>query len=419
MAAGGVDADIIILGGSHAGGECGFRLRQGGFAGSIALVSAESHLPYHRPPLSKAFLSGEASMESLLLRSPGAYEKAAIAWQPATVVTRIDSAGHRLHLENGNQLRYGRLVIATGGRARRLPVPGVDLAGIHSVRSIDDVEKLRPEFLPGKRLVIAGAGYIGLEVAAVAIKYGLDVEIVEFAPRVLARVAGPSLSAFYENAHRAAGVRFRFGTGVEAFLPAPSAPERVGGVHCTDGAELPADLVLVAAGLIPNVELAETAGLEVDNGIVVDEFCRTADADVLAIGDVANFPLPFLGGKRVRMESVPSALEQARVAASVLNGTPSAYNLVPWFWSDQYNLKLQSVGLSQGFEQEVQRPARMPEGFMTFYLKDDRMIAADCVNCVIEFNAAKRLVGERVPVSATALANPEVPLKSLLPVKAV
>ena len=188
-------------------------------------------------------------------------------------------------------------------------------------------------------------------------------------------------------------------------------------MRCTDGAELPADLVLVAAGLVPNVELAEAAGLEVDNGIVVDEFCRTTDPDILAIGDCANFPLPFLAHQRVRLESVPNALEHARIAAAWLNGMAAPYDLVPWFWSDQYNLKLQSVGLAQGFQQEVERPARSPEGFIDFYLKEGRMIAADCVNAMLEFNAAKRLVAERVPVSAAALADPGVDLKSLLPPK--
>ena len=403
-------SDIVIIGGGHAGGECAFRLRQGGFTGGIALLSAEPYLPYQRPPLSKSFLAGEVTIESLLLHSPAAYEKANIGWHPSATVTAVDRASHRLTLQNGATLGYGKLVLAAGGRARLLPVPGAELAGLHSLRSIADVEALRPSFTRGQRLVIVGAGYIGLEVAAVAIKTGLGVDIVEFAPRVLARAAGPELSAFYEKAHSAAGVKFHLNNGVQAFLP--RAPGHVGAVRCSGGVELPADLVLVAAGLVPNVELAQAAGLDVNNGVVVDEFCQTSDPDILAIGDCANFPLPFLG-QRARLESVPNANEHARVAASVLNGAPSAYNAVPWFWSDQYNLKLQSVGLSQGHDQVVLRAPRSPEGFVAFYLTQARVIAADCVNAIKEFTQAKRFVTGKLAIDPAKLADSAVDLKML------
>lgn len=410
-------ADVVIIGGSHAGSEAAFRLRQGGFAGSIALLSTEPYLPYHRPPLSKAFLAGEATLDSLLLRNAAAYEKANIDWRPSTLVTAIDRVDHLLALADGNHLGYGKLILATGGRPRILPLPGAELGGIHTMRAIADVDKLRPEFVPGKHLVIVGAGYIGLEVAAVAIKSGLTVEIVEFAPRALARVAGPELSAFYERVHAEAGVKFRFNTGVEGFVPALHDGTHVGAVRCTGGTELPADLVLVAAGLVPNIELAQAAGLAMGNGIVVDEFCQTSDPDIFAIGDVCEFPLPY-AGRRVRLESVPNALEQARVAASVINGTPAPYTAVPWFWSDQYNYKLQSVGLSQGYDYAVQRPARTPEGFIVFYIKDGIVLAADCVNSMLEFNVAKKLVAEKHPVSEAVLSDPAVDLKTLLPAKA-
>jgi 3-phenylpropionate/trans-cinnamate dioxygenase ferredoxin reductase component len=410
-------ADVVIIGGSHGGSEAAFRLRQGGFSGSIVLISAEPYLPYHRPPLSKAFLAGEVTVDSLFLRGQASYEKANISWRPSTIVTAIDRVDRRLSIADGSHLTYGKLIIATGGRPRLLPLPGADLAGLHVMRSIADVDKLRPEFVAGKRLVIVGAGYIGLEVAAVAIKTGLDVEIVEFAPRALARVAGPELSAFYERVHAAAGVKFRFNTGVEGFIPAAHDGNHVGAVRCSGGVELAADLVLVAAGLVPNVELAEAAGLAMGNGIVVDEFCRTSDPDILAIGDCVEFPLPY-AGRRVRLESVPNALEHARVAATVINGAPSPYNAVPWFWSDQYNYKLQSVGLSQGYDIAVPRPGRTPESFIVFYLKDGRVLAADCVNGVAEFNAAKKLVADKVVVDAAALSDPAVDLKSLLPAKA-
>jgi len=404
-------ADVVIVGGGHAGSELAFRLRQGGFAGSVALISAESHLPYQRPPLSKAFLAGEITVDQLLIRDTDSYEKAEIGWYPSMTVTALERSAKRLRLGDGSVFGYGKLVLATGGRPRLLALPGAALNGIFTMRAIPDVDALRPYLVRGHRLVIVGGGYIGLEVAAVAVKRGLAVEIVEFAPRVLARVAGPKLSAFYAAAHQAAGVTLRLNTGVDGFGPLVGDPSHVGSVLCNDGTILPADLVLVAAGLVPNVELAREAGLELGNGIAVDQFCQTSDADILAIGDCAEFPL---GGRRVRLESVPNAAEQARVAASVLNGAPKAYGAVPWFWSDQYQLKLQSVGLNHGYDAEVVRPVTSEGGFVVFYLKAGRVIAADCVNAISEFNYAKRLVAQGADIDAGDLADPAVELKSLL-----
>jgi 3-phenylpropionate/trans-cinnamate dioxygenase ferredoxin reductase subunit len=409
-------ADIVIIGGSHAGCEVAFRLRQGGFTGCIALLSAESYLPYHRPPLSKAFLAGEVTSDSLQLRSAAQYEKSNIGWFPSHTVINIDRSDRRLTLADGSKFQYGKLILATGGRPRMLSLPGAELENIHTMRSIADVDRLRPEFRMGNKLVIVGAGYIGLEVAAVAAKHGLNVEIVEFAQRVLARVAGPELSTFYEDVHRKAGVNFRFDSSVEGFLAAPHDPSQVGSVRCSGDVELQADLVLVAAGLVPNVELAKEAGLEIGNGIAVDETCRTSDPEIYAVGDCTEFPLPYLG-KRFRLESVPNALEQARVAAAAINGAPSPYGLVPWFWSDQYHFKLQSAGLSQGYDNVVKRPPRNPEGFVAFYVKDNVVLAVDCVNAVSEFNAAKKLVADKTPVDLKALADPAVDLKTLLAAK--
>jgi 3-phenylpropionate/trans-cinnamate dioxygenase ferredoxin reductase subunit len=408
-------ADVVIVGASHAGGEVAARIRQGGFTGSIALLGAEPHVPYQRPPLSKAFLAGEITVENLVIRSPDSYAKANIEFHPSTQVETIDRAAHRLHLASGNWFEYGKLVLATGGRPRRLTIPGSDLKGLHYMRSIADVDAMRPDFTAGKRLVIVGGGYIGLEVAAVAVKHGLDVEIVEFAPRVLARVAGPELSAFYEAAHTAAGVKLRLNTGVDGFEAVAENPDHVGAVRCGDGTILPADLVLVAVGLVPNIELAALAGLELGNGIKVDALGQTSDPDILAIGDCCEFPLPFRNGERWRLESVPSAIELARAAASLINGAPKPYALVPWFWSDQYHYRLQSVGLAQGHDKVVIRPARTSEGFIAFYLEKGKMIAADCVNAMLEFNTAKRLITDKILVDPAALANPHVVLKSLLP----
>lgn len=406
-------SDIVIVGASHAGSEVASRIRQGGYNGSIALLGAEPHLPYQRPPLSKAFLSGEITIEKLLIRSEASYEKAQIAWHPATQVETIDRGGRRLQLASGNWFHYGKLVLATGGRPRRLTIPGSDLKRLHYMRSIADVEALRPDFLSGKRLVIVGGGYIGLEVAAVAVKCGLDVEIVEFAPRVLARVAGPELSAFYEAKHSQAGVKLRLNTGVDGFEPSSTQPDHVGAVRCGNGTILPADLVLVAVGLVPNTELAQLAGLDIGNGIKIDEYGLTSDPHIYAVGDCTEFPLPFCDNAPMRLESVPNAVEQARATASHVNGDPKPYNLVPWFWSDQYNLKLQSVGLSAGHDQVVIRPPTKEDSFIAFYLRKGCMIAADCVNAVAEFNQAKRLITGRIPVTAAALADPDTDLKSL------
>jgi 3-phenylpropionate/trans-cinnamate dioxygenase ferredoxin reductase subunit len=407
-------ADVVIIGAGHAGGEVASRLRQGGFSGSIALLGAEPHPPYHRPPLSKTFLAGDASVDQLLIRSAASLEAAKIGWYPSTQVEMIDRDTRRLHLASGSWFGYEKLVMATGGRPRRLMIRGSELRGLHYIRTIADVDALRHDFLPGKRLLIVGGGYIGLEAAAVAVKAGLHVEIVEYAPRLLARVAGAELSAFYKATHEAAGVKIRLNTGVESFESHARQPGCVGAVTCSDGAVLPANLVLVAVGLVPNVELAQAAGLAMGNGIQIDELGRTSDPDIFAAGDCTEFPLPCAGGARHRLESVPNAMEQARAVASALTGAPKPYNLIPWFWSDQYALKLQSVGLSQGYDEVVIRPPSKPGGFVAFYLKEGRMIAADCVNAMVEFNAAKRLISEKTLIPVSTLANPEIDIRSML-----
>jgi 3-phenylpropionate/trans-cinnamate dioxygenase ferredoxin reductase subunit len=378
------------------------------------MVGAEPHLPYHRPPLSKTFLAGEAAQETLLLRPEAAYEKLNIRFVANTTVTRIDRAGHRVVLSDGRALGYEKLVLATGGRARPLQCPGSDLAGLYTLRTIGDVDAIRAHFDAGKRLVIIGGGYIGLEVAAVAVKHGLLVSVIEAAPRVLARVAGMEISAFYEKVHRDAGVRIVTGQTVQALTGRADDADRLGGVVLSDGSAQAADFAVAGVGLIPNTELAETAGLKVENGVWVDEYCRTEDPDVLAIGDCSNHPSAFLG-RRVRLESVPNALEQARVAADTINGKMLPYAAVPWFWSDQYDLKLQAVGLSEGHDQVVLRGDMGARSFLVFYLRQGVLIAADAVNKAGEFMVAKRLVGAQLRADIGALADPAVPLKGLLP----
>jgi 3-phenylpropionate/trans-cinnamate dioxygenase ferredoxin reductase subunit len=408
-----MSAGVVIVGAGYAAGELAIKLRQGGYAAPITMAGAEAHLPYHRPPLSKSFLSGETPHEELLLRPEAIYTKSSIAFLPNTRVSAIDRAAHTATLQDGRTLEYEKLVLATGGQARLLSCPGAELAGVHTLRTVDDVLAIRAYLTPGARLVIIGGGYIGLEVAAVAIKLGVAVTVVEAAPRVLARVAGMEISAFYEKAHRDAGVTVLTGQSVIALTALPEDAGHVGGVLLGDGRTLDADFVIAGVGLVANTQLAEAAGLKVDNGIWVDEYCRTDDPDVLAIGDCSNHPSAFLG-RRVRLESVPNALEQARVAADTICGKLVPYGAIPWFWSDQYDLKLQAAGLSDGYDQVVLRGSMEARSFLVFYLRQGKVIAADAVNKPGEFMLARRLVGAAATADVAHLADTNVPLRNFV-----
>jgi 3-phenylpropionate/trans-cinnamate dioxygenase ferredoxin reductase subunit len=410
---GAADPGVVIVGAGFAAGEAAMKLRQFGYDRAITLVGAERHLPYHRPPLSKTYLSGAVAEDALLLRPASAYEKAEIGFRGGVAVDAIDRAAKRITLHGGDTLPYDRLVLATGGHARRLDCPGAALDGVLALRTLDDVAAIRDHMQPGARLVIIGGGYIGLEVAAVAIKQGVAVTVVEAAPRVLARVAGAEISAFYEKAHRDAGVTILTGASVTALTPAADAPGHVGGVALADGSELAADFVIAGVGLIPNDALARDAGLRVENGIWVDEYCRTEDESILAIGDCANHPSAFLG-RRVRLESVPNAIEQARVAADTILGKMLPYAAIPWFWSDQYDLKLQAVGLADGHDQVVVRGSVAARSFLIFYLRAGVVIAADAVNKPGEFLVAKKLVGAVRTVDPGILGDTEKQLKEVL-----
>jgi 3-phenylpropionate/trans-cinnamate dioxygenase ferredoxin reductase subunit len=406
---------IVIIGAGQAGAELALGLRQQGCTQPVVVIGAESHLPYQRPPLSKAFLAGEVEAPSLYLRQPAAYERASIQFVLDCTVEQVDLGGRVITTSDGRSFGYSKLAFCTGGRARRLSVPAIErieqAANFHYLRSIDDVLKIRDGFRPGVRLTIVGGGYIGLEVAAVAIKRGLQVTVLEALPRVLARVTAPEMSMFYERVHREAGVDVRTGVGVVDFDL--DAAGNVGAVRCSDGAVLDTDLVIVGVGLVPNTELAQAAGLAVDNGIVVDEYARTSQPDVVAAGDCANHP-SLLYGRRIRLESVPNAQEQARAAAATLAGKQRAYESVPWFWSDQYDLKLQMAGLSQGYDEVVVRGFMAQRSFALFYLKEGRMIACDAVNRPQEFMLAKRLIAAPGAPDVRCLADESVPLKSLL-----
>lgn len=399
----------IIIGAGQAGSDLASALRQQGCTGRIILIGDEPALPYRRPPLSKAYLSGDVEAETLYIKPEAAYAKSDIEVRTGVRVASINRDAHTVTLDDGSLIQYNKLALTTGGRARKLPLPGADKPNVHYVRTLADIDHLKAQFKPGKRLLIIGGGYIGLEAASVGIKKGLKVTLVEALPRLLARVTGPELSQYYDSVHRRHGVDIKLGVGVTAF----EGNEQVETVVLDDGTRLPADIVIVGIGLIPNTELAEQAGLEVNNGINVDLYAQTSDPDILAAGDCANCEHGFLE-RRVRLESVPNASEMARVAAATICGKRVPHNGVPWFWSDQYDLKLQMVGLNHGYDQVVIRGSMAHDSFSALYLKDGVVIAADAVNRPKDFMVAKKLVAGRVKAEPDTLADESVDLKSLV-----
>lgn len=401
---------FAIVGAGQAGAELAKTLRKRGFAGRVLLYGDEPHLPYRRPPLSKAYLAGEAVLDSFVLLREAQLEKERIEYLRGVHVEKIDRAAKTLHLSNGRSQHYTKLALTTGGRPRPLPLAGADGDNVFTLRRLADVDRLRPELEAGRRVVIVGGGFIGLEVAAVLNKLGLKVTVLEGLPRVLSRVTGPEISAFYEHRHRGAGVELRTAAQLAGFVGAP----RATAVVLSDGAKLPADVILVGIGQLPNVELAQDAGLKVDNGIVVDEYTQTSDPDVVAAGDCANFP-NLLYGRRLRLESVQNALDQSRVAAATMMGAREAYDALPWFWSDQYDLKLQMAGLSAGYDAKVVRGKVEDGAFAVFYLKDGVVMSADMVNRGAEFGLAKKLIIARAQPDVRRLADVAVPLKALVP----
>ena len=397
---------IIIIGAGQAAGQAAASLRQEGYEGSITILGDEAQAPYQRPPLSKAYLAGEIGLDRVLVRPENFYPDRGITLKTNTRVTAIDRHNKSVTTEAGDTIGYTKLLIATGSRPRLLKVPGGDLAGIHYLRTIDQVDRIRADMQAATRLCIVGGGYIGLEVAAVAVKAGLDVTVVEAMDRILQRVTTPEMSDYYHKLHTSRGVNILVNTGVDGF----EGDGAVSAVLC-GGARVAADLVILGIGIVPNVELAEAAGLECGNGILVDDHCRTSDPDIYAAGDCTNHPNPLLG-RRLRLESVPNAMEQARVASGNMLGGDKVYASVPWFWSDQYELKLQMLGFSSDGDSSVIRGDRDANQFAVFYLSDGKVVAVDAVNSPKEFMVCKQLYGK--PADPAALADPEVELKSLL-----
>ena len=396
---------IVIAGAGHAAGQIVASLIQHKFDGQVVLVGDEPYLPYQRPPLSKKFLAGEMPAERLYVKPESFYADAGVEMHLETRIESLDCAARTL-TTSGGEIAFDKLILALGSRVRRLPVEGVDLPGVHYLRSIADVDSIRADFDKGRKLVIVGAGYIGLEVAAVARQAGLDVTVVEMADRVMSRVVSPEISDFYQIEHTNQGVKLRLSTGVASI----GGKKRVTHVTTPDGDDIPADLVVVGVGIVPNTELASAAGLDVDNGIVVDDHCVTSDPDIYAVGDCTLHPNAIYD-RMLRLESVHNALEQAKTAVANICGVDTAYCQVPWFWSDQYDLKLQIAGLSDGYDDVVIRGNPAKRSFSCVYLRDGRIIALDAINAPRDFVQSKQLIAEQTRMDVAKLADPESFLK--------
>lgn len=400
--------DVLIVGSGHGGAQAAIALRQHGFEGSIAMVSEEPDLPYERPPLSKEYLAGEKDFERLLIRPPAFWEERRIAMLLGIRVVAVDPAAHCVATAEGEAIAYGSLVWAAGGVARRLACAGGDLAGVHSVRSRADVDRMIAELPATRRAVVIGGGYIGLEAAAVLRKRGVAVTVLEALDRVLARVAGAPLSRFYEGEHRAHGVDLRTGVTVESILGADG---KAAGVRLADGGEIEAEMVIVGIGVDPAIGPLRAAGAEGANGVDVDQHCRTSLAGIYAVGDCAAHVSRFAGGARIRIESVQNASDQAATAAKAILGGPEAYDSIPWFWSNQYDLRLQTVGLFNGHDDLVVRGDPAARSFSIVYLKSGRVIALDCVNAVKDYVQGRKLILEGIAPHRARLADVAVALK--------
>ena len=379
---------VAIVGTGQAGFQTAASLRQEGYAGRIVLIGDEPVPPYQRPPLSKAYLARESGLDELWLRPESFYTQHQIDVVAGETVTAIDRVDRRLRLASGGELPWEYLVLATGARCRPLPMPGAELDGVLPLRTLADADILRERLDQVRDIVVVGAGFIGLEFASVAITRGAVVHIIEVTQHPMGRVVSATISKFFTDVHRRWGAEVSLGTGVTRILGAGG---RVSGVETTDGRHLPADLVLICVGVIPNAELASQAGLAVDNGIVVDQHLATADPAILAIGDCANFPTPFAAG-RVRLESVQNAVDQARGVAAYIVGKPAPYDKVPWFWSDQGDLKLQIAGITVGHDNAVLRGDPAGGHFSVFCYRSGRLIGVESVNQTADHVVARRLL---------------------------
>ena len=405
-------ADVVIVGTGHGGAQAAIALRQHGFAGSILMIGRDDAPPYERPPLSKEYLAGDKGFERIMIRPEKFWSEKDIALRLGAAVTAIDAAAHSLTLQDGSHVTYGKLIWSGGGDPRRLPVPGAVLPGVFYVRDKADADAMMRALETGaKRAVVIGGGYIGLEAAAVLTKLGCQVTLVEMLPRLLARVAGEELSDFYAAEHRRQGVDVRLSTGVHSVL----GESKVTGVRLDSGEEVPCDMVVVGIGIVPAVGPLIAAGAAGSSGVDVDEFCRTTLDDVYAIGDCAAHANSFADGAVIRLESVQNAHDMANTVAKAIMGEKEPYHALPWFWSNQYDLKLQTAGLSLGFDATVLRGDPESRKFTVVYLKGGVPIAFDCVGTMKDYVQARKLLESGCGrIDPAALADPEVALKDLV-----
>ena len=402
--------DILIVGAGHAGAQAAIALRQRKFAGTIALLGDEPDPPYERPPLSKEYLAGDKPFERILIRPAAFWQERDIVMLPGRTVTAVDAPAHKVTTADGATIGYGSLIWATGGSPRRLSCAGHSVRGVHGVRNHADVDRMIAELPAVTRVVVVGGGYIGLEAAAVLTKLGKHVTVIEALDRVLARVAGEPLSRFFEAEHRAHGVDLRTGVTVECIEEKDGAAT---GVRLADGTVLPCEMVIVGIGIVPAVAPLLAAGAEGGNGVLVDAQCRTSLPDILAIGDCAAHANRFAEGAVIRLESVQNATDQANTAAKLLCGEGEPYDAVPWFWSNQYDIRLQTMGLSIGYDQTIVRGDPATRSFSVIYLKAGRVLALDCVNMTRDYAQGRALVLAGASPDPALLADPETPLKSL------
>ena len=400
----------VIIGASHAAAQLSASLRQEGWDGDIVVIGDELSLPYHRPPLSKTFLSGDSTADDLLIRPAAFYEKKDIQFRQGRVV-RIDRARQILMLSDGSEQSYDKLALCLGARVRKLTLPGSELSGVHYLRDMADVEGIKAQLGEVKNAVIIGGGYIGLETAASLRKKGVAVVVLETAERILQRVTAPELSEFYTRVHTEEGVAIHTGVSILSI----NGLTHVESVTCGDGVTFPTDLVVIGVGVVPNVELAEAADIQVDNGIVVDMYCQTNDPNIVAAGDcTTHFSTHY--NRRIRLESVPNANEQGKIAAASLCGLSKEHKTLPWFWSDQYDLKLQIAGLNTGYDQLIMRGDRNNgRSFAVFYFQKGLMIAADCLNRPQEFMFSKKIIAEKLLVDRDRLADESITVTDFLP----
>ncbi len=402
--------NCVIIGASHAAGQLVVSLRQAGWAGDITLIGDEAHLPYHHPPLSKDYLSGEKSADDLLIRPKAAYETANVTLKLGVRAEKIDRRAKTVTSTAGEVIAYDKLVLATGARVRKLPIEGADLPGVYYLRDMADVTAIKDKIAAGKRAVIIGGGYIGLETAASLKKLGLDVTVLEAMPRILQRVTAPELSEFYRRVHREEGVEIVEDTIADKILQTDDGLM----VSSKSGRDFTADFIIIGIGVIPNIELAAEAGLDCGDGIIVNEFCQTSDPAIYAAGDVTrHYNIKY--ERHIRLESVPNATEQAKTAAAHICGKGKAYDSLPWFWSDQFDLKLQIAGLSTDYDHVVIRGDRLASrSFSAFYFKGDKFLAVDAVNAPRDFAMSRMILTKGQSLNPQKVADETLALKDAI-----